>query len=75
MIAEKLKYFCKYYDVGFFVFVEFNDYNSVKPTSIEPIIEVSDEIQGKEFIYWLSHNNFVTYQITNVSNDNLENLF
>ena len=47
---------------------------SSNPIIIEPILEVDDEVHGMEFIDWLSRNEFVSQQITNVANDSLLNV-
>jgi|GEM_PF-3700701 len=70
MISSNIKYSCKYYSVGFFVFIESNNSDSTKQFSIEPIMEVDTEEQGIELINWLSDNHFVARQIANMANDN-----
>ncbi|MEZ5692019.1 MAG: hypothetical protein R3D71_10210 [Rickettsiales bacterium] len=62
---NRKKYYCSYYNVGYFVFVE-----SVHTGVIEPIIEVDSKESGEKLIGWLKENKFVTKQIINVSNDN-----
>ena len=58
-------YSCKYYSVGFFIFVRLPH-----SEAWEPILEVDDLIQGREFILWLENNPFVARQLLEVSNDN-----
>lgn len=65
MIKKNVRYTCNYYSVGYFVFAE-----SLNTGLIEPLIEVDNEMQGKEFISWFSKNSFVMHQILNTANDN-----
>ena len=58
-------YSCGYYAVGFFVFAKLYNFGTW-----EPIWEVEDEAQGRDFILWLEKNPFVTQQLLKASNDN-----
>jgi hypothetical protein len=60
-----MRYSCKYYSVGFFVFADFPDARMG-----EPLIEVEDEQKGEDLIAWLSRMPFVAYQMRFVANDN-----
>lgn len=70
MSLSSAKYSCKYYSVGYFIFIESDNADLTRQFSMEPIIEVADEAQGIEFIDWLQSNHFIAQQIANIANDN-----
>lgn len=70
MNSSASKYSCKYYSVGYFVFLESNTPDPANKFFMEPIMEVEDEAQGLDFINWLNSNHFVAQQIANIANDN-----
>lgn len=58
-------YSCHYYSVGFFVFAKLHHSGTW-----EPVLEVDNELQGRDFIFWLENNPFITKQLLEVANDN-----
>jgi hypothetical protein len=57
---------CKYYSVGYFVFVK-----QPGAKGFEPLAEVDDPSAGEEMIKWLSRVPFVIRQLLRVANDNV----
>lgn len=61
-----MMYACRYYGTGYFIFAQLEN-----ERGWEPIIEVEDEIQGQEYIAWLTEKNFIAEQLKQVANDNI----
>ena len=57
---------CKYHSVGYFVFARPTDQEAW-----EPILEVSDEREGAEFVDWLARFPLGIRHLLTVANDNV----